>query len=76
MVQVMFVGEYHGVCMSGRKLVKVTSDKRIAGVCAGIAQYTDIDVTLVRVGFIVAAVFGFSSPVLLYIILALVMPSN
>ena len=62
--------------MSERKLIRVTSDKRIAGVCAGIAQYTDIDVTIIRVGFVIAAVFGFGSPVLLYIILALVMPSR
>ena len=62
--------------MSGRKLVKVTSDKRIAGVCSGLARYADIDVTLVRIGFILAAVFGFGSPILIYIILALVMPSE
>ena len=54
--------------MSERKLIRVTSDKRIAGFCAGIAQYTDIDVTIIRVGFVIAAVFGFGSPVLLYII--------
>ena len=62
--------------MSGRKLVKVTSDKRIAGVCSGIARYTNIDVTLIRVGFVLAAVLGFGSPILIYIVLALVMPSE
>ena len=31
-----------------RRLVRVTGDEKIAGVCAGIAEYLDVDVTLVR----------------------------
>jgi len=31
-----------------RRLVRVTGDEKIAGVCAGIADYLDVDVTLVR----------------------------
>jgi len=31
-----------------RRLVRVTGDEKIAGVCTGIADYLDVDVTLVR----------------------------
>ena len=62
--------------MSKRKLVKITSDKKIAGVCSGIAQYADIDVTIIRIGFVLAALFGLGSPILLYIILALMIPNE
>ena len=61
--------------MSNR-LVKSTSDKKIAGVCGGLAQYTNIDVTFIRIGFVLAAIFGFGSPILIYVVLALVMPKQ
>ncbi len=35
-----------------------TSDQKIAGVCSGIAQYFDVDTTLVRVLFVVFALMG------------------
>lgn len=42
-----------------RRLHRLAYDKKIAGVCAGVAQYLDIDVTLVRIlvvaGFFVSA---------------------
>ena len=31
-----------------RRLVRIPADEKIAGVCAGIADYLDVDVTLVR----------------------------
>ncbi len=31
-----------------RRLVRITSEEKVAGVCAGIADYLDVDVTLVR----------------------------
>ena len=47
----------------------------IGGVCAGLADYFNIDVTLVRALFLVA-LFGFGSGVLLYIILWAVIPER
>lgn len=47
----------------------------IGGVCAGLADYFNVDVTLVRALFLVA-LFGFGSGVLLYIILWAVMPEK
>lgn len=46
------------------------------GVAAGIANYFDIDPTLVRLLFAIAFFAGFGSPLLVYLILALVMRSE
>ncbi len=60
--------------MNGKKLMK-GHEKLLAGVCSGIAEYFDIDVTLVRAIYAVASVFVAGFPgVILYIILAIVMP--
>ena len=39
--------------MSGKKLVLSDSDKKIAGVCGGIAEYFGIDSTIVRIAAVV-----------------------
>ncbi len=44
-----------------KKLTRNTDDKMIGGVCSGVADYFGIDVTLVRVLTVVAAVFGVGS---------------
>jgi phage shock protein PspC (stress-responsive transcriptional regulator) len=57
------------------KLRKSTTDKMVFGVCGGIAEYFGWDPTLVRVIFIVLTFAGIGSPVLIYLILALVIPN-
>lgn len=47
-----------------------------AGVCAGIADYTGIDVTIVRIAFVVAAFMGSGFPILAYFIIAWMAPSK
>ena len=56
-----------------KKLVR--KDKKIFGVCGGLGAYFGIDPTLIRVLFVIA-VLGFGSGILIYIILALVMPEE
>jgi phage shock protein C len=58
-----------------RKLTLNTRDKKLAGVCAGLADYLEIDVTLVRVLFLFFA-FQFGGGVLLYIIMWALMPKE
>lgn len=58
-----------------KKLYKDRNNKKICGVCAGIAKYFDIDVTLVRLAWAIFAVFA-GSGVLAYIICAIVMPDE
>ena len=47
-------------------------DAKLAGVCGGIANYFGFDPMLVRLGFVAAALFGFGTPVLIYLIIALI----
>ena len=60
--------------METRKLYRSKTDKMISGVCSGLAQYFGVDATLVRLVFALLVFFGVGSGVLLYIILAIVMP--
>jgi phage shock protein C len=56
-----------------KKLVK--GEKKLFGVCSGLANYLDLDPTIVRVGFILAVVLG-GVGILAYIVLAIVMPEK
>jgi phage shock protein PspC (stress-responsive transcriptional regulator) len=44
---------------SYRRLTRSTTDRRIAGVCGGIAKYLNIDPIVVRILFLVTIFFGF-----------------
>lgn len=47
--------------------------KKILGVCGGLANWTGIDVTVVRILFAAATLIGVGSPVIIYILLALIL---
>ncbi len=55
------------------RAAKHSPDRKIAGVCAGFAEYFDLDVTIVRVVWLIVALFG-GGGVLAYIIAWIVMP--
>jgi phage shock protein C len=60
---------------SSRKLMRSRTHKIIAGVCGGIAEYLDVDPTVVRIVYVAASIFSALFPGLLaYIILAFLMP--
>lgn len=44
--------------MAQKKLYRSSSDKKIAGVCGGLADYLDIDSTVVRIVFLIALICG------------------
>ena len=58
-----------------KRLYRSRSNRTLAGVCAGIAEYYGWDPTLVRVAWIVLTLLG-GSGVLLYLIMWLVMPES
>ncbi|MFL0245682.1 PspC domain-containing protein [Candidatus Clostridium stratigraminis] len=58
-----------------KRLYKSNSNKVIAGVCGGLAEYFDIDPTIVRLGFVLFVLLG-GSGILGYLICALVIPSK
>ena len=53
-----------------------SSNRIMAGVCGGIAEYFDIDPTLIRVAYVVLSLFSAAFPgLLLYIILMILIPN-
>lgn len=58
-----------------KRLQRNVRNRFIGGVCAGIAEYLNIDAVLVRLFFVLLVLFG-GSGMLLYIILWIVMPSE
>lgn len=58
-----------------RRLYRSQKDKIIAGVCAGLAEYFEIDATLVRLIFVIVVLAG-GAGILAYIILWIVVPQN
>ncbi|MCL2701981.1 MAG: PspC domain-containing protein [Defluviitaleaceae bacterium] len=57
-----------------KQLYKSSTNKKVAGVCGGIAEYFNIDATIVRLIAVCAVIFA-GSGLLAYIICALVMPN-
>ena len=56
-----------------KKLCKSNTNRKICGVCGGIAEYLNADPTLIRLAFLVVSAIA-GSGVLAYFIAALVMP--
>ncbi len=58
-----------------KKLYRSKTDRKIAGVAGGLAQYLDVDPTVIRIGFVLLALPGGPS-ILIYFILWLVIPEE
>ncbi len=58
-----------------KKLYRSTTDKKLAGVCGGIAEYFAIDSTLIRLAWVLLTIFAGLS-IWLYVIAAIIMPEN
>lgn len=58
-----------------KKLYRSEDDRMLAGVCGGIGEYLDIDPTVVRILWIVSAIFG-GVGILVYILCAIVIPEK
>ena len=58
-----------------KRLAKSRKNKKIAGVAAGIADFLGIDATLVRIAFVIGAIFGSGVTIPLYLILSFVLPA-
>ncbi len=59
-----------------RRLTRSTDDRLLAGVAAGAAEFLGVDVTLVRLGFVLLALFGGSGFVLYLAMWLLVPPAD
>jgi phage shock protein PspC (stress-responsive transcriptional regulator) len=51
-----------------------SKNKLIFGVCSGIAKHLNVNIAIVRVLFLLLTLMGFGMPVIIYLVLAIVMP--
>ena len=61
--------------MGTKRLYKVNQGKIISGVCAGVAEYFNIDPSLVRIGLVLLACFA-GTGIIAYIIAAFILPNK
>ena len=62
--------------MNKKRLYRNDQNVMISGVCSGFADYTGLDVGLVRVLTALITVFSFSTMIIVYLIFALVLPTK
>ena len=58
-----------------RKLYRSKTNRKLAGVCGGMAQYFNVDATLIRVLFVLLAVLG-GSGLVLYVAMWIIVPKE
>lgn len=56
-----------------KRLYKSNKDKKVDGVCGGIAEYFDVDSTLIRLAWVLFCFFG-GSGLLAYLVAAIIIP--
>ena len=59
-----------------KRLYKSRSQRMICGVCGGVAEYFNIDPTIVRLGAVLLAAFSVGSGILAYFIAAVIIPDE
>ena len=71
----MIVRNKNGESGTTGRIHKSTKDRKIAGVCGGIAEYLNADPTIIRLVFALL-VLGWGTGVLAYIVCALILPEG
>jgi phage shock protein C len=68
-------GKYVGMYLPQKKLIRPRSGRKIAGVALAFAEYFDLDVSLIRVVWLLLAIFG-GTGILAYIVCWIAVPSE
>jgi phage shock protein C len=72
-----YCGKRVGAVTARKRLMRPRANRKIAGVCAGLAEYFDLDVTLVRVLWLVITIFSaIVFGIVGYIVAWIVMPEE
>ena len=58
-----------------KKIYRSVSDRKISGVCAGFAEYFNIDPTIIRIIWVITSLFAFAG-VVAYLVCALIIPEK
>jgi len=62
---------------SPKRLTRSVKDKMLAGICGGLANYMDVDPTIVRLVFALATFFTVVFPgVIIYLIMWIIVPKE
>ncbi|MGB0714880.1 MAG: PspC domain-containing protein [Phycisphaerae bacterium] len=59
-----------------KPLRRSVKERLIAGICGGLAEYFDLDPTVVRVAYVLLSILGVGTGLIVYIILWLVIPER
>ncbi len=59
-----------------KKLIRLVNDKKLGGVCAGLARYFGMDVSIMRVAYLILTILTGSLLFWLYLILWIVLPQE
>jgi phage shock protein C len=59
-----------------KRLVRSRDERMLAGVCGGIADYLDVDPTIVRLVAVLLGIFSAGTALIAYIIAAIVVPEG
>ena len=61
---------------NSKTLTRSTSNRMLAGVCAGLGEYLGVDPTIVRLLTVLAFFTGFGGIALVYLIMAIIVPEQ
>jgi len=71
-----YCGTRVGSVLARKRLLRPRAGRKIAGVCAGFAEYFDLDVTLVRVVWLISVFLGVGLSLIAYFVAWMVMPDE
>jgi len=72
-----YCGNVVGIPPAPKKLIRLRSDRKIAGVCSGLAHYLDLDVSLVRIlWFFITLACGVVPGVVAYLLGWIIIPEE
>lgn len=76
MVNNLFINIYQEDVIMEKKLTRSVSDKKIMGVCGGLAKYANQDPNIIRIIAVVLALFTGGSLAIAYIIAGFLLPEG
>jgi phage shock protein C len=71
-----YCGTRVGGVLARKRLVRPRAGRKIAGVCAGFAEYFDLDITLVRVVWLISVFLGVGLSLIAYVVAWIIMPDE
>jgi len=71
-----YCGKRVGSVVARKRLMRPRTGRKIGGVCAGVAEYFDVDVTVIRVVWLIVAFLPPTIGLLAYIVAWIVMPEE